>query len=69
MLLTTQIRFFQQEMALTREDGATMVLTTLTLQQWFDPEPLKGELIGEWRDVPVTSGPVKAAVAPPSNVA
>lgn len=65
MLPTAQLRFFQQEMAMTREDGATMIYTTLTLQQWFDPELLRGETVGEWRDVSVTSGPVKAAVAPP----
>lgn len=51
MLLTSSIRWLQQEIRST--NGTTEVATRLVLQQWYDPEPLKGELVGEWRDVPV----------------
>lgn len=53
MLLTSQVRWLKREVFLKGVDSVVGVYTEVVLQQWYDPDPLKGELIGAWIDVPV----------------
>lgn len=53
MILTTQLRYLKYENVTLLADGTREIIEIFTLQQWFDPDPLKGELVGAWLDVPV----------------
>ena len=54
MILTAQLRWLRSERRIT--NGDIQVIPTTTLQQWYDPDPTRGELVGEWQDVPIVEG-------------
>jgi hypothetical protein len=52
MLITPQLRWLVREVHNGALETGSKVFTERILQQWYDPELTRGELAGEWRDVP-----------------
>lgn len=59
MIPTAQLRYVSQETVTRTSDRCRTVVPSVTLEQWFDPEILRGELVGEWRAVPIVEGVIK----------